>query len=73
MHSDPVRTFRWCAADLGVHPSTWRRNVLPVIESVQVSAKRRGVRQSVHEAYKRSRTRPAARRLEDVVEEAAAR
>jgi hypothetical protein len=58
---DPVCTYQWCADDLGVHLKTWRRTVLPYVETIEVSPKRRGVRLSVHEAYKRTRTRPPAR------------
>jgi hypothetical protein len=62
---DPVLTYQQCADDEGVHITTWRRHVLPYIETVAISPRRRGVRRSVHEASKRARSRPPARRLED--------
>jgi hypothetical protein len=60
-HLDPLRSPAWCARDLNMDRATWYRRVRPVIEVVQVSPRRVGVRDSVHERYKRERTRPAAR------------
>jgi hypothetical protein len=58
--ADPVLSFAYCAADLGVSLSTYRRSVLPEVPVVEISAQRRGVRRSDHEACKARRTRRRA-------------
>jgi hypothetical protein len=60
--ADRLLSFQECADDLGVHRTTFYRAVLPYLEVVEISAQRRGVRESVFEAFKRSRTRPPARK-----------
>jgi hypothetical protein len=49
---DPALTFRECADDLGVDLATWRRRVLPEVDVIDISPRRRGVRRSVHERFK---------------------
>jgi hypothetical protein len=56
-----VLSFNECAADLGIHVATFRRNILPVIEIVEISSRRRGVTRGTLDAYKLSRTRPPSR------------
>jgi hypothetical protein len=60
---DPVLSFQECADDYGCHLKTWRRHVLPTVETVDMSPGRRGVRRSVHEASKRARARPPSRQI----------
>jgi hypothetical protein len=56
---DPLLSLQECADNLGVNIATFYRRVVPLLDIVVVSPRRRGVRQSVLEAYKRDRTRPA--------------
>ena len=59
--SDPILSFRQCWENLGLSKRTFQRQVQPYLETVQVSPQRRGVRQSVLERFKDSRSLPAAR------------
>jgi hypothetical protein len=63
--SDPILTLPQCAAELGMTRPTFWRSALPYLETVRLSPQRRGVRRSVLEEFKRARTRPAARQLEE--------
>lgn len=55
---DPIRSYRDAAKELDLSLITFRRRVLPQIPIVLMSPRRRGVRQSVIDAYKESQTRP---------------
>jgi hypothetical protein len=56
-----VLSYQQCADELGIHYKTFRRNILPVIEVVQISPRRFGVTRAALDAYKVSQTRPPSR------------
>jgi hypothetical protein len=56
-----VLSYQQCASELGISLITFRRNVLPVIEVVEISERRRGVTRATLDGYKVSRTRPPSR------------
>jgi hypothetical protein len=58
---DPIRSFDEAADELHISPSTLRRRILPTVEVVEMSPRRRGLRQSVIERIKLDRTRPPVR------------
>jgi hypothetical protein len=55
--TDPILSFVYCAADLGISLATFKRSVLPDLAVVEITDRRRGIRRSDHEARKASRTR----------------
>jgi hypothetical protein len=55
---DPIRSFDYAADELNISKATLRRRVLPKIPIVEMSPRRRGIRQSIIEQIKRDRTRP---------------
>ena len=55
--TDPLLSYDFCAADAGVSIATFKRNILPHLAVVEITARRRGVRRSTWEAHKTSRTR----------------
>jgi hypothetical protein len=50
--ADPLLSYAECAADLGISLSTFKRYVLPDLPVVEITARRRGIRRSAHEARK---------------------
>jgi hypothetical protein len=57
----PVLSFQQVADELGVHKTTLYRSILPFLEVVEITEKRRGVTRAVLDNYKRKRTTPPSR------------
>jgi hypothetical protein len=55
--ADPIRSYVWAAAALDIDLSTFRRTILPHVPVEHISAKRRGIRESVVRAVKQQRAR----------------